>query len=272
MENNNDNKYELMTKPELIELCRNNGLPVSGKKADLISRLEAADQSTGETAEVEAQAETNASTVLPWHRKTDGGMTMDRLPNGVYVVKKARFSLDERLVRGTSDKEIIVRGRYEVEDKDGEKQIWNKQYSCSNYGLLARIFGEETDEIDEGMPVYRSKIVDEGEHFLIANKNHETYQGFWVCGSTAYQTKYGDPTGAIKSGALLRVTFWQAVLHLVKETEGMNNQMHTIAEFLVGVGAEPMYLRNTAGKSPTFVGRFKMPETASDPFAGIVLS
>jgi len=266
---NEDNKYELMTKAELQDECRNRGLTVSGKKSDLIARL----QTSSVEVEVEAeepQTETNASPVLPWHRPVTTGMTMERLKNGVYTVVQASFKLDTRTVRGTTDEEIIIRGRYNVTD-GVEPQIWNKQYSATNYGLLGRIFGVKTNEMDEGKPVYRSKIVDEGETFLIANKNHESYQGFWVCGNTNYESKYGDPTGAIKSGALLRVTFWQAVLHLVKETEGHENQMHTIAEFLVGVGAQPMYLRSTAGKSPTFVNRFKMPETASDPFAGLSL-
>lgn len=46
-------KYEALTKPELIELCTNhkpNPLPTAGNKADLVRRLQEADKDTAEPA------------------------------------------------------------------------------------------------------------------------------------------------------------------------------------------------------------------------------
>ena len=49
--------YDGMTVAELKELLRERGLPVSGKKADLISRLGEADSSPDEAEEEEPESE-----------------------------------------------------------------------------------------------------------------------------------------------------------------------------------------------------------------------
>ena len=49
--------YENLTVAELKELLRERGLPVSGKKADLIARLNEGDDSTSATPEEAPQEE-----------------------------------------------------------------------------------------------------------------------------------------------------------------------------------------------------------------------
>ena len=54
--------YENLTVAELKELLRERGLPVSGKKADLIARLNDGDDSTAATPEEAPQVETQEET------------------------------------------------------------------------------------------------------------------------------------------------------------------------------------------------------------------